>query len=101
LGRKGLKIQGYDPFSTCVDVGGCRAGTVAGSMNFAGQTGAFFLAVVFGKIADMPHNYNTPVLLIAAILILESIAWLGIDPTKRVDELVSDIEAPAVSGMIT
>jgi ACS family glucarate transporter-like MFS transporter len=72
-------------FSTCVDIGGSRAGTVAGMMNFAGQTGAFLLSVVFGKIADLVHNYNTPVMLIAGILITGSIAWLGIDPTKKVE----------------
>ena len=72
-------------FSTCVDIGGSKAGTVAGIMNFFGQIGAFFLSIVFGKIADLVHNYNTPVLLIAAILILGGIAWMGIDPTKKVE----------------
>jgi MFS transporter, ACS family, glucarate transporter len=72
-------------FSTCVDIGGSRAGTVAGIMNFAGQTGAFFLSVVFGKIADLVHNYNTPVLLIAGILVLGSFIWLCIDPTKKIE----------------
>jgi MFS transporter, ACS family, glucarate transporter len=74
-------------FSTCVDIGGSKAGTVAGIMNCAGQTGAFFLSVVFGKIADAAHNYNTPVLLIASILITGSILWLGIDPTKKIEEI--------------
>ena len=72
-------------FSTCVDIGGSRAGTVAGMMNFAGQIGAFFLSVVFGKIADLVHNFNTPVMLIAGILITGSVVWLGIDPTKKIE----------------
>ncbi len=64
-------------FSTCVDIGGSRAGTVTGMMNFAGQTGAFFLSVAFGKIADVTHSYNTPVLLIAGILVFGSIVgWV-------------------------
>jgi MFS transporter, ACS family, glucarate transporter len=71
-------------FSTCIDVGGSKAGTVAGIMNFAGQTGAFFLSIVFGKIADLTHSFNYPVLLIAIILILGSIVWLGIDPSKKI-----------------
>jgi MFS transporter, ACS family, glucarate transporter len=77
-------------FSTCVDIGGGKAGTMAGIMNCAGQTGAFFLSVVFGKIADVAHNYNTPVLLIAGILIMGSIAWLCIDPTKKIEYLRAD-----------
>jgi fucose permease len=77
-------------FSTCVDIGGSKAGTMAGIMNCAGQTGAFFLSVVFGKIADVAHNYNTPVLLIAGILIMGSIAWQGIDPTRKIEFLRAD-----------
>jgi hypothetical protein len=52
-------------------------------------------------MSDMAHNYNTPLLLIAGILIMGSIAWLGIDPTKRFDEPVPDVEAPAVKGLIS
>jgi ACS family glucarate transporter-like MFS transporter len=77
-------------FSTCVDIGGAKAGTMVGIMNFCGQTGAFFLSVVFGKIADAVHNYNTPVLLIAGILIIGSIVWLGIDPANKIENLKSD-----------
>jgi len=74
-------------FSTCVDIGGAKAGTMVGIMNFFGQTGAFFLSIVFGKIADAVHNYNTPVLLIAGILIMGSIVWLGIDPENKIENL--------------
>lgn len=77
-------------FSTCVDIGGSRAGTMTGMMNFAGQTGAFFLSVAFGKIADVTHSYNTPVLLIAGILVFGSIVWLGVDPTRKIEHFRSD-----------
>ena len=72
-------------FSTCVDIGGSKAGTMGGIMNFAGQIGAFSVSVVFGKIVDMVHNYNTPVLLIAGVLITGSFAWLAIDPSKKIE----------------
>lgn len=62
-------------------------------MNFAGQTGAFFLSVAFGKIADVTHSYNTPVLLIAGILVFGSIVWLGIDPAKKIEYLKTDYTA--------
>jgi MFS transporter, ACS family, glucarate transporter len=74
-------------FSSCVDIGGPKAGTMAGMMNCAGQTGAFLLSVVFGKIADFAHNFNTPVFLIAGILILGSIAWSRIDPERKIETL--------------
>jgi cyanate permease len=76
-------------FSTCVDIGGSKAGTITGIMNCAGQTGALFLSLVFGKIADVVHNYNTPVLLIAGILLLGSFCWLGVDPTEKIVNLSS------------
>jgi ACS family glucarate transporter-like MFS transporter len=71
-------------FSTCCDIGGSKAGTIAGIMNFAGQIGAFTLSVVFGKMADMAHNFNTPVFLVSGVIITGGIAWLGIDPTKKI-----------------
>lgn len=74
-------------FSSCVDIGGAKAGTMAGMMNCAGQTGAFLLSVVFGKIADVAHNFNTPVFLIAGILMLGSIAWSRIDPERKIETL--------------
>jgi MFS family permease len=77
-------------FSTCVDIGGAKAGTMTGIMNFCGQIGAFFLSIVFGKIADAVNNYNTPVLLIAGILISGSLVWLCIDPTNKIENLKAD-----------
>lgn len=71
-------------FSTCVDIGGDRVGTVAGIMNFFGQTGAFFLAIMFGKIADAAHNYNTPLVVIAGILFLGSMCWLFVNPSRPI-----------------
>jgi sugar phosphate permease len=76
-------------FSTCVDVGGAKAGTMAGIMNFAGQTGAFFLSISFGKIVDAVHNYNTPVMLIAVVVAIGSIAWLGINPSRKIELLLT------------
>ena len=71
-------------FATCVDIGKNRAGLVAGAMNFAGQLGAFFLAIIFGKIVDSTGNYNTPLYFIAIVLFLSSLLWLRINPEKPV-----------------
>jgi MFS transporter, ACS family, glucarate transporter len=79
-------------FSTCVDIGGEKAGTVAGIMNFAGQIGAFFLAITFGKMADITHNYNTPLFVIAGVLFIGAFMWLAVDPTKQIDIEMANIE---------
>ena len=69
-------------FSTCVDIGGNKAASVAGIMNFFGQLGAFFMAIVFGKIVDITHNFSAPLYVIAAVLFAGGLLWLFIDPGK-------------------
>jgi MFS transporter, ACS family, glucarate transporter len=71
-------------FATCIDIGKGRAGLVAGAMNFAGQLGAFFLAIAFGKIVDVTGDYNTPLYFIAVILFLSSLLWLRINPEETI-----------------
>jgi ACS family glucarate transporter-like MFS transporter len=70
-------------YAVCVDIGRNQAGTVAGMMNFFGQMGAFFLAVIFGKIVDATHSFVAPLFILAAVLMLGCLLWLAIDPLKR------------------
>jgi len=72
-------------FATCVDIGSNRVGTVVGIMNFFGQTGAFFLAIVFGKIVDVTHSFNAPLFVVAAVLFTGSMLWLWVNPFKSID----------------
>jgi len=76
-------VFGAAAFGVCIDVGGNHAGAVSGLMNCIGQIGAFFLAIVFGKIVDNTHNYNAPLFLIAALMGIGSMLWLWVDPTKK------------------
>jgi ACS family glucarate transporter-like MFS transporter len=69
-------------FSVCVDIGAERVGTVAGIMNFAGQSGAFAVAICVGKIVQITHDFNKPLLLIAGVLCFGSLFWILIDPRK-------------------
>ena len=71
-------------FATCIDIGKSRAGLVAGAMNFAGQLGAFFLAILFGKIVDSTGDYNFPLYFISIVLFLSSLLWLKINPEKSI-----------------
>ena len=45
-------------YAVCSDIVRNNTGTVTGAMNFFRQTGAFFLALIFGKIADITHNFQ-------------------------------------------
>jgi sugar phosphate permease len=71
-------------YGVCTDIGRNNAGTVTGAMNFFGQMGAFFLAIIFGKIADATHSFNYPLFVLAAVLLIGCVLWLAIDPTKQV-----------------
>ena len=70
-------------YAVCTDIGRNNAGTVTGAMNFFGQMGAFFLAIIFGKIADVTHNFNYPLFVVAFVMITGCLLWLGIDPEKQ------------------
>ncbi|WP_337040419.1 MFS transporter [Emticicia sp. 17c] len=70
-------------FAVCVDIGKQYSGTVSGSMNFAGQLGGFFITVIFGIIVKHTGNFNYPLFLIAGCLIVASLLWFLIDPTKE------------------
>jgi sugar phosphate permease len=79
-----MPVNGINGFSVCIDIGKSKACTVAGIINFAGQLGAFLLAIFFGKIVDVTHSFNAPVFLIAGVLLVGSLMWLAIDPRKKI-----------------
>jgi MFS transporter, ACS family, glucarate transporter len=72
-------------FATCVDIGKKYAGTVAGTMNFAGQLGGFFITIIFGIIVEQTHNFNYPLILISGCLLVSALMWLKIDPNKGLE----------------
>lgn len=72
-------------YAVCSDIGRNNAGTVTGAMNFFGQMGAFFLALMFGKIADVTRSFNYPLFVVAFVMLAGCILWMAIDPTKKVE----------------
>jgi sugar phosphate permease len=78
-----MPVNGINGFSTCIDIGESKVSTVTGLMNFAGNMGAFLLAVFFGKIADVTHSFNEPLFLIAGVVFAGSMLWLFVDPAKK------------------
>lgn len=71
-------------FASCVEMGGDRAGTVAGIMNFVGQTGAFLMSIFFGRIVDISGSFDAPQFLMVGVLLVGALLWIRIDVTKRI-----------------
>ncbi len=72
-------------YAVCSDIGRNNTAPVTGAMNFFGQMGAFFLALMFGKIADVTHNFNYPLFVVAFVMLTGCMLWLAIDPMKQID----------------
>ena len=45
---------------------------------------AFFLAIVFGKIAEATHNFEYPLFAVAGVLAIGFLLWLLIDPLQQI-----------------
>ena len=74
-------------YAVCTDIGRNNAGTVTGAMNFFGQMGAFFLAIIFGKILEVTGNYNYPIFVVAGVMFTGCLLWTLIDPLKQVKNI--------------
>jgi ACS family glucarate transporter-like MFS transporter len=71
-------------YAVCADIGRNNAGTVTGAMNFFGQMGAFSLALIFGKIVQVTHNFDYPLYILAIVLFCGCLLWLAIDAEKPI-----------------
>jgi hypothetical protein len=71
-------------WAVAMDMGGTKSGTISGSMNCAGLTGAYISTVFFGYVATS-YGYYLPVLGIGIIVLLGSFVWLKIDATQKID----------------
>ncbi len=71
-------------YAVCADIGRNNAGTVTGAMNFFGQMGAFFLALIFGRIVQVTHHFDYPLYVVAIVLFIGCLLWLAIDPERPI-----------------
>ena len=69
-------------WAVCLDVGQKHAGAVTGAMNMAGQLGSFLTTVLFGYLVNAFGSYNAPLVPIAIMSLVASLAWLRIDATR-------------------
>ncbi|HEU5165594.1 MAG TPA: MFS transporter [Chitinophagaceae bacterium] len=77
-------LNNTNNYSVCIDLGGNNAGAVAGVMNFTAQMGAFIMLILFGKLVNLTHSYNIPVIVIASILLVGFLLWFLVDPRKQI-----------------
>ena len=73
-------------WAICSDIGRQYAGAVSGAMNTAGNIGGFVCATLFGYLVQATGDYNAPLFVIAAMLIVAAVLFLRIDPAKPLVE---------------
>ena len=83
VGMAFMDVTAPVAWAVAMDMGGTKSGTISGSMNCAGLTGAYLSTVFFGYIATT-YGYYLPVLYIGIIVLLGSFIWLKIDATQKI-----------------
>jgi MFS transporter, ACS family, glucarate transporter len=72
-------------WAICLDIGRKYAGAVSGAMNTAGNIGGFVCASAFGYLVDATGNYNFPLFVISAMLVISAALFSGIDASKPLE----------------
>jgi MFS family permease len=69
-------------WAVCLDVGREYAGAVSGAMNSAGQAGGFVCSILFGYLIQAFGDYDVPLFVIAAMVLISAGLYGLIDPTR-------------------
>lgn len=67
------------------DIGGRASGKVFGMVNTIGGLGGFLAGPAIGAVKQ-GYGWSTVFWLIAAVYVASAFCWLGIDPTRKLDE---------------
>ena len=89
IGMAFMDLTAPVAWAVAMDLGGEKSGTVSGSMNSAGLTGAYFSTILFGYLASN-YGYYLPVLFIGIVVMLGAFVWLKIDATQKIEFAVSN-----------
>jgi len=73
----------------CIDIGKDNAGFVSGTMNMAGNMGAFITIIAFPYIFQWTNRYEPFFILCAILSMVAIVMWLGLDPRKP---LIKDVK---------
>ena len=84
IGMAFMDVTAPVAWAVAMDLGGDKSGTVSGSMNSAGLTGAYFSTILFGYLASN-FGYYLPVLFIGIMVLLGAFVWLKIDATQKIE----------------
>ena len=71
-------------WALCIDLGKQHAGTLSGAMNTAGNIGGFCCGILFGELVQQSGNYNLPLYMISAMLIMSAVLFAFINPEKPI-----------------
>ena len=71
-------------WALCIDLGKQHAGTLSGAMNTAGNIGGFCCGILFGELVQQSGNYNLPLYMIAAMLIVSAVLFAFVNPEKPI-----------------
>jgi len=69
-------------WALCLDIGHRYAGVVTGTMNTAGQLGGFICSVLFGYAVTAMGSYQSPLWIVAGMVMVAAILFTRIDPTR-------------------
>lgn len=83
IGMAFMDVTAPVAWAVAMDMGGTKSGSISGSMNTAGLTGAYISTVFFGYLASS-YGYYLPVLYIGIIVLMGSFIWLKIDATQKI-----------------
>ncbi|MFZ0281474.1 MAG: hypothetical protein WAL29_07480, partial [Bacteroidales bacterium] len=70
----------------CIDIGKEHAGFVSGTMNMAGNLGAFITIIAFPYIFQWTNRYEPFFIICAFLSIVAILMWLALDPRKPISE---------------
>jgi MFS transporter, ACS family, glucarate transporter len=73
-------------WAVCLDVGSAHAGVVTGFMNTFGNLGGLIGPLVVGFAVDRWHSWTFPFYVTAAVYAAGALAWLVIQPDRRIAE---------------
>ena len=54
------------------------------NVQFGWVLGAFAMSVIFGKIVDLTHSFDSPQFVMVGVLIVGGLCWLLIDASKKI-----------------
>lgn len=85
IGMACMDVAAPVSWAVAMDIGGNKSGTISGTMNTAGLTGAYLSTIAFGYLATR-YGYNFPVLLLGGIVFAGAFMWFLIDASKKLED---------------